>query len=834
MKNFIALALAALTLSSCSLGEKFGRLKAEEGTTIVQFAKQRSLAAIAPGPALPGGVMVYAERADGFRAAFQLADEMDTRQFRLPNGIYKFSAVGWPSLDLKGDTQCGYGGPPSSLSPASFTLAGRDTDIPVHLARNTCSQAHFAEGDFYAGSNFMPPTFVFCGAGTPVGAKASDGNCVDQESVRALTGFPASAKVEEGIYSATTGRLGYTAKMLSPTRLDFFSVLLDGRGTVKQNHILPVGANVANAQPVPSKRTAVYLTAGTESNLYVTELGRPGGTMLIQPPVTGGAIKQFEVSKSGEYLVFVGNYENASRTDIYSVALNGVYPQSAVRLNTGTTGTGVAQDPHDTSRYLFRLSPNHAAGAAQRVAFVGSFDSVSQTELYSSPITRGAAPEAIKLHAAAGVNLSVNMLEFLPDGESVVWRGNYIDTLHDQLRLSRASVANTSTLIDDLDAYATGNLSSVAVSPTTNRVAYSKFFSLGPPATTKVYQQIVTGTGPLPTKTTVYEGGTRVSSRFAALRYAPDGEKLIGVSDLVQPADGKLEFFGGPATQPDFKPIGPNAYTTPASMTNFEKTFQFGANNRFYFLNNANAGAGTIYSVDLASPARATTTIATTLDLSLTAIASTPGGLLYGAPIPSSTDYELMHFNGTASTAMDTSAAIKSVTDIHPANGELQLPDPYANGVFVEGVPPNAVSSADIWLKGNADDPNSPLTKLSHVFDDASGVGRFKIVLLPYHQQRGAGPVIDGPGISTECLNATATTNGSAVTASGVHIPMGGPATSGLFMTAIDVYPLASDCSGRPERRLVAEGFHALKQAGAAPDLKVSTSSSIVRIFLRD
>lgn len=837
MKNFIALALAALTLSSCSLGEKFGRLKAEEGTTIVQFAKQRSLAAIAPGPALPGGVMVYAERADGFRAAFQLADETDTRQFRLPNGTYQFRAVGWSAQGLSGTTQCGFGG--TGNVPMNFTLAGRDTDIPISMRIDRCGTADFADGDFVNGDVFTSPTLVFCGAGANLATKDAAGNCVGdgQESARVVHGRTSGgvgAKLLE--FHPASGHVLYTADLHELGKKELFSVPFGGGPTTQQSGKVftrPSSTGVEQARAVPNTRKIMFLaeeSAAGQQKLFVSTVGAPGARPLFTTPALSN-VNWFNFSEDGRWLFIVGEAAVAGRKDLYTAELldGEVVAGPVAHIPTNTGGSGIR---FENGLPFVRVSPVTLPNGATAVAFLGSYNG-SNSELF---ITKAGTTAAHQVTSRGNpvtptfpaTTWNASNLAFLSDGNSVAWV-NTIDTNGGELMLTRLASAPLASRISLFDSP-----SIFAASPNRNTVIYSKTVS-------SKKELIMVDVGPTNSfsDVTLY-APSGIKPNYHTVRFLANN-RITVFGDVEASTAGLYELYAGSlvSTPPAVAPVSDANLGSGTPVSDAALRLQFASETRAFLMadNSTNPGVGYFYDIDLTSSTRVSAPIGVggTLPLGQTAMNVFRGGLLYTAAEGAAPRAAAHYYHGGSSTQIVTGTKINSVFLPKSIGDGTGYPLDYQSAAFLIGSAPSS-TVPDIFIKKDitlAD--SSDLTKLSHLFDDPSGYGYYRVRLLPYRRGPGGVPEINGAGIESACLsgNKPSSPDGTATGDTGLRIPYGSVASSALFLTAIDIYENAA-CSGDFQRRIFPQGLRGLVAVTPAAAAKIASQPGQVRIFLRD
>ena len=836
MKQFLAPALLAgwaLTLSSCSLGDKFGRLQPEVGMTIVQFASAKR-AAIAGAPTLAGGVMVYAERADGFRAAFQLNDETDTRQFKLPNGSYKFTAVGWTATGLSGSAYCGYGGGANKSQQATFTLAGKDLDIPVTTATTTCADGNFADGDLLNSGTFSMPRFVFCGAGANLLTKTDPThNCAGngQESAVMLHGnLGAEGGKGVGLH-APTGRLVYTADLHAPNKPELFSVLLNGTGVVQQSgKVLTTGGGtgVKMADLVPGTNKIFFLaeeTTAYQFTLFTSTVGQKGATRLLPGGFTQN-VTWYRLSKNGSYLIFVAM--NGSRADLYTARLTNGALAGAPTLHqplSVTGGNGVSNSL-TTNEPLVSFGPEVPGDAAQqKLAFIANFDG-SNKKVYVTPVDIFSPIAQVMSENDDGMggtyNTQATDLGFLPTGAGVAWIGMHTTTTGPtQVRLSRLSSVGTSELVSDVDTN-----SYFAVSPLADQIVYGKYDT----AKTRLFLRTVTAGGGTDDQLYV-PTNARNTDTFHGARFLP-GNRLLIFGDGESAASGKFLLLGGKLIASGVTLMSDPTETTGTAPNGSPNVLQVTGDGHAWYLTDrtaTGASANFEYFDALADPPVSVVTKIGTLAKGEANMGVMGNNLLFTDGAVPNQQASFYNVSNGITTPIDNGGKLARVRA--PRALEYPAPAGYANAAFLLGG--SASGPEDIYLKQDIFVAGAGnVAKLTRV-DEPGGTGMFRVRMLPYHQGPGGAPVIDGEGIASACQSGRGGSyDGYAVNTS-VKIPYGNVSNSTLFLTALDIYDGAT-CAGLPRRRIVEEGTRALANPAPTDDAKLTTGTSTATFFVRD
>lgn len=149
----------ALALSGCGLSKKFSRL--EGGQTVVKIQRGGEANSLAT---LNGGVLVYAVRQDNTsrRASKFMATELSGLRWELPNGPYRFFALGFEEATLNSATnkfRCAKSG--------QVNLTGTETTVQLSLTYANCSdESDFQiSGSYFAGTHQAKPLLLVSCAG---------------------------------------------------------------------------------------------------------------------------------------------------------------------------------------------------------------------------------------------------------------------------------------------------------------------------------------------------------------------------------------------------------------------------------------------------------------------------------------------------------------------------------------------------------------------------------------------------------------------------------------------------------------------------------------------
>ena len=835
-----ALAAAALFGGCSKISEKFGRLSGEK-TTAVRFADPgRFRAAATP---LPGGVMVYALRSDGFRQSILLANESDGREVALPNGTYEFLAVGWDAPGLTGNTMCGFGTPGSAGTRGPFTLTGTAQTIPLQLSTSGCADPTFAPAAFLAGSTFRSPKFTFCSGATVVAMKNATEDCMAGEaSSRFFLGYvPGSTGPIEGDYSQATGRMLYTGKAHAGSRIDLFSVGLDGRGTVQQNLKLPSPSNgIKDLRAVPNRPLVVYMGDQDTydiNELYVSVIGHQNSKKINAP---GLMVTSFEVTSNGRYVVFTAGTPGWTDMRVYAADLSidppAAYPISRI-VPTPGTDAGVRETPVGSNRW-FVLGPVPADPTQQRVLFAADLDQSGKPEVYANVVT-GTAASMVKLNTTTTTSaMDVRELAFSFDGGKALWVASPA-AAGDYHIFARGTADANDTKVN-VDGYPVGEM---AVSPTADLVVYSQ-----PDGLNKWHLKArgFSDLSSLPSEHVIHTEASNTGRSFRKLRFSPLGNSVAFLHDAT--SVGVYATWAAQVGASTMIPVHPAGITSDLSVLDGEKTFRFAGENIVVAISDDSAHPGqySLYRNDLTSPgvgvlSPASTATATT---GLSAFVADLTHAFFGSDnTPAILGEHRLYAKAFGAGADSPSASfdkIKGITKLHLPEAGWTFPGLPAP-LYIEGTPVTSGSIPEMWLMDNRYSASSNVRRLTHFNEHPNGVGRFKVRLLSYRAAVGGAAVEAGPALESACFSLK---DGSGFISqdggnwlSDLKIPPGNGSYSSPFAVAIDVYGEATDCLGPFSRTLLPYGFaenESLASPPATLPVRVRTSSPSYYVYVRD
>jgi hypothetical protein len=837
--QILLLGTSLLSLSACSKYlEKFSRLTGA-GMTEVKFTSASGEVSLAN--TMLGGIMVYAMRTDGYTESFVLSHEGDSTSFPLPNGSYKFLAVGWDTSGLAGTNKCG-----SALAGGSdtFNLAG-STDamvIPIDLAAANCADNKFAAATHRSGSSFISPDFVFCGGtiATTSISGVSDNCNAGKESYRFFGGNPSGGTGVTEIRPSNDGTFTfYLADPHADNRMELFSVKFSGSDTVKQNPPL-TGSQVTKFETVPNSSKAVYL-AKQDSNvvdeLYLTTAGQPGSTKisgLVETDAATWGVKSFEISADGRWVVFVGKMQNTPGVhEIYSVDLQSSgYPRT--KLNPAI-GLGIQDQPLSSGYFGIRLSKS----SPYKVLYAAHLSIDGGNPLYHlhqvNPDGTGHTRLSNNPGCANGTAIEISDFQYNYNDTKVGWKQDcdsdgifqaYITPSGSDSRLR----LNPTDIINGVPRLYLSNVNDVALLDADNSTSghndvYSVNFSIMAQATIDGAARVK-----LFDETTA---GLTIDNPV----FSPDGTKVIYLrdTDTAGPIFNKLygATIGSAGSQTLLSTSTTNSNTFPTNGGGNPPYF-FANNTDIYYLSDAGANAGRngLYKAGIATPG---TLVGLNPSAVPNAAADTkkvtagPGNkIFYTMDKYSDNQYIGLAFDpaGPTNTSLDFSATMISNTEFNlPRPGET-IPG-FTNGGILAGRVDAAATHEDAWLIDDITVASPSLTKLTHMWNGGTKVGRFRIGLLRY---KSGMPLHSAPmGLNSGCLEGPVT-DGTAAAAS-AKLPAG-PGSLSPFATAVDVYPTATSCSGPFTRVVYPYGLAA--PAADSNKTKNLANGAQHRIFVHD
>ncbi len=828
--RWILLLLTPLFFGCSNFLEKFSR--SDASTTTVSFSTKNASLLSAT---LPGGIMVYAEREqDYFKASVKMDNEDDFVTLTLPNGSYEFLAVGWPTAGLTGNPKCGY-----HIQPAgTVNLNGNPVMVTIDLTNANCDDDFFAPTpNFRTGSVFNPMELKFCNTHVDISG-FSAGQLCDQtrESTRFVKGRTSGGigAGGEGFFDPTTSRVVYQGDPHVANRKEVFSVDFDGIGTVKESGTSTQGTfSVTDVRGVPGKGKVVFSANkdSTSVELFISDIGQANPSKISGALASPGAafgVKAFKVNSTGTHVIFVGDMDTTGIYEVYSVNIS---TGARTKLNpTVSAGTGVKDS---TGYWLMEVSPD-----GNSVAWVSTSTSATIKALYSASVT-GAAGSGVKLSGTAPqANFEVNSLEFTYDSAKVVWSGDYGTDNIVELFVATTNDDDSSLLISDVPGTG-GVMGRPFLSKNSLKIVYAADLN-GFNNQRSVFSADLSVASPF--NRTQIHTISAVNTNLYNLQFNSDSTKVAYFSDAITPGTYKIysATIGSAGSQVD------RSHTTAASMP-FQTgggggsgdPIQITSDGRVFYKGalTANPSDYGIYEFSLGDALAATLkSQAHSAGREVPSFHLGFGKLFFPFDLTTDSIYQLFYFTpGSApiSEMSVLSSELNSVKSIFiPKESHETLPS-YPNAMAIAGFPSGGTLE-ELYFLPDYTNP-SALTKVSHIYEQASGAGKFQIHFLEYVTDPAGNIVSYSPAISSACLDGPATDGGArSLSADSIRFPSGDGIDDSPFAMAIDVFPEAIDCSGSPERIIFRNGLASPSTSNLAGKLRLTNSGSTPVLFIKD
>jgi hypothetical protein len=129
----------------------------------------------------------------------------------------------------------------------------------------------------------------------------------------------------------------------------------------------------------------------------------------------------------------------------------------------------------------------------------------------------------------------------------------------------------------------------------------------------------------------------------------------------------------------------------------------------------------------------------------------------------------------------------------------------------------------------------SGLTKISHIYNQASVSGKFQIHFLEYYSDPAGNLASYSPAISTQCLDGYATDGlGRSLSGDSIQFPVCDGTNDSPFAVVIDIYPLATNCSGTAQRIVFPNGIASPSTSSNPSKLSLTDMGSTPVLFIKD
>lgn len=825
--SFLMLAACALSLTGC--GKFFDKFSsAPEGHSNVRFSDgRRNLTA-----AMDGGLIVYAIRQDGtHRAALHLTNASDPKVFTLPNGQYKFRAVGWTASGMSGVPKCG-----GDTSPLPIALTGAAGTVTVEIAVSdaACDAAPFTDASIQP-SGLNPAQLVFCAAtAANFAGKAYVDKCLNEESARFLKpGAGIGAVGGYTDYDTDTGRFLFLSDQYAVGRDDLYSVKADGTGIVRQNNPLASGRNVYDFILLKGRGKVAYASDEVTDNqydLWVSTVGTRGGTLVNNGDACSGCagVDALYLTPDHSKLIVVGDMDTPGIRELYKVDLTAAsYTLVKISETIPTDGTGLLAEYQN-----LEISPDslyatytsfHADSTTRELFTVRLSDGLVRKVSHASPTTGSEVRAFFQNHngtkvvwmsdPAADVMLETFASEIFPaspDPKIVSGPPGFAGDSYGRLAISRNA---------DLVAFTMRNDSSK------DEVHYANFSNLA-----SIQEAAALSVGEIPA----------IDPAFNFLAFVTDGTN----HRLVIGGDAEVAFmnelwvkdvaFPGSAAVK----VSHATMSTGISLESAAMDLALLDYNTAYYIADrvTQEGQNEAWKVNLGGAANNATNVAQTPAVSETfqSIAAAYGKIFLRF-FDGSLSQPFLH-DPTGSAANSTALSVGTMESLDsvevPRHSESFPGYPY--GAFYRGLADGSGTAAntvkDLFFLANHS--TSTPVRISNMFGGASGTGGVKLRLLAYTSGGGTALTEVGTGIESACITAPSV-NGDQ-TGHAIELPLGMAGGTGPLAVALEVYTGTEACAGTPDRIIFPHGLANPSVSTAPSKVRLTSSGSSVRLYLND
>ena len=822
---FPIFAACALSLNGCAkFLEKFSR--APEGHSNVRFSDgRRNLVA-----AMDGGLIVYAIRQDGtHRAALHLASASDPKVFTLPNGEYKFHAVGWPASGMSGIPKCG--GDTSPL-PVALTGAAGTVTVEIAVSDAACDAAPFTDASIQP-SGLNPAQLVFCAAtAANFAGKAYVDKCLNDESARFLKPGAGIGTVKGYTeYDTDTGRFLFLSDQYAAGRDDLYSVKADGTGIVRQNNPLVSGRNVFDFILLKGRGKVAYAsdeTTDNEYDLWVSTIGSRGGTLVGDACAGCGGVDALYLTPDHTKLIVVGDMDSPGQRELYKVDLTAA-SYSLVKIS-GTLGGGATGLLTDYSN--LEISPDSL------YATYTSFHANATTrELFTVRLSDGVVRKIS--HAAPTAGSEVRAFFQNHNGTKVVWMSDPpADGILETFASEIFPAAPDPKIVSGTPGFADGGYGRLAISRNADLVAftmrndntkdevhYANFSNLA-----SIQEAAALSTGEI----------AEANPAFDYLAFVTDGtnHRLVIAGDASLALMNELwvkdvAFPGSAAVKVSHATMntGINLSSTAMDLALLDY------NTAYYIADRtAQVGRKEAWKVNLGGAANNATNVAQTPVGSETfqSIAAAYGKIFLNF-FDGSLNQPFFHDpTGTAANSTALSAGTMESVDILELPRHSETFPGFPNGAFYRGLAAGSGTATntvkDLFFVPNYS--TSAPVRISNMFGGATGTGGVKLRLLSYTSGGGAAVTEVGPGIASACIPAPSV-NGDQ-TGHSIKLPLGMAGGTGPLAVALEVYTGTEACAGSPDRIIFPHGLANPSVGTGNGKVRLTSSGSSVRIYLND
>ncbi len=848
-KKILPLVLLGISLSGCGkFLDKFDRLSGGGYTEVRVDGRQHSLKD--PGlirmenpietlVELAGGVMVYARNtSSGQVFSTKGASETDSEiRLLLPFGNYEFYSVGWPTANLTGTpgstsrVRCGYG-PSKDLSTLSETVNIDLTNLAL------CNSDTFFTPSLAAISSPWPSLaslkIVPCGRHVDISSKTAADDCDGTETGSYFfKGDPADIQMGRGEFFPNSNVLMLSAtneNTITPFGL-FRRNLSTGQQTrIGINHAGIKGVKALKRVPnreqllflleAPASYFQLWLYKLTDGSLHRLDNASPANGSTFGP-------QEFRVSDDGNYVVYVSDQDTANVMELYSVPLNGTsYPAAPPKISGVSSplvnlGVFKCTSCGDDKQFRFDIKPG---STNPYVIFSGTKENSYSYHLHIASLTgssftsstiNGAGPTAYESGTKInGSEISANPSRgdefgFSADGNHLIYHANDAgtDSVH-QIDISYDGTAVTSSAPIAL-------LASGADSPWFAIGHTNKAMALGriPGAPDNLFAKMLDMTNPAGTIHLSHQFALANNNyRFSQIEFKADDSKVVySVQDFTTPASPiAKQLFADTVTTVDN-----TATNTSVDLSNGQvsgaiklghvstletlKSFVLDSTGTKVLFTADIAGVDImeLYYANITGGANATKispAAINTVARSVKSFNAYSNGKAYFNADTDDDTFEEMWMSAISATPAPATLAlpsgIKRVTDVSDSDEDITSGFPIMarpNGAPSVDEPYLFTPSTNSFtrmatLSGGVDGSNNP---------DNLGAGRLQVRWMM--NRTGSTPET---AFISDCQSYSASIvhDGSAIDTT-VRVPIGN-GTQNRFPVEIDIFPLATSCSG--------------------------------------
>lgn len=818
-------ALFILSLSGCSkFLDKFNR--APEGYTNVRFSDGRQNLVTA----MDGGMMIYALRQDApFRTALKLNNASDSTTFTLPNGQYRFQAVGWDSSGMNGTPKCGADTMPL---PAALTGNSGVVTIPITVNTGNCDAAPFTDTTLQTGG-LSPAQMVFCASDpSTFSSKAYASLCSTEESTRFIKGGAGTGEVSGFTDSdPPSGRILYISDQYINGRDDLYSVRTDGTGMLRQNNPIGSDRNVYDFTVLPGRGKAAYAADEVTNNqydLFFTNIGTRGGTLVHSACGGCTGIDSMRLTPDHTKLIYAGDMTTASVAELYMIDLTAATPTPVKISHASPTGAGI-----DSGYGDWEISSD-----SQYVTFSGYQLSGTENELFTVRLSDQVIRKVS--HSTPIASTVINAFFLNHNGTKVVWMSDQSTAGYLEVYASEIFPASIDVkTVSGTPTYSGASYGRLAISRYADHVAYTLREGSDRDA---LYYADFSNLASISTAAALPVGSvTAADPEFDYIAFLTDG------------TNHRLMFAGDPETSlmPELF-VKDVAFPGSAAIKVSHSTMSTGINisgnepdlgildyNTAYYIADTGAAIGDkqLWKANLGGAANNATAVAqspaagesfSTINVAYGKVFLTFDNTTLNLPFvhdPSGVS--------TNSTALPLGGVVEDLTIVEAPRHGQSFPG-FPSGIFYRGLATGSSGQSnsvdDLFMLANY--ASSSPVRLSNMFGGANGAGGVKFRLLGYKSEGGSGITEEGSGIVSDCILPPGT-NGSQTTHS-LEVPLGMQSQTSFLATAIEIYPNQENCAGSPQRIIFPHGLANPANSTNPSSLKLTSSAGAVRIYVND